>query len=155
MILFLDTENTTWNKGDPFDQRNFNVCTSWATGESEVRVDYGRTAEFDSALASSQLIAGFNLKYDLHWLKRLDIDFTGKRVYCCQLGEYLLSRQQHRYPSLDECAEKYLGEKKLDIVRTEYWDKGINTDQIPREILSAYARRDCDLTRGIYLAQQK
>lgn len=156
MILFVDVEVTTNSKGDPFDPNNTHVCTSWATDESTIpSVDFETTDEFRSALERSKLIVGFNLKFDLHWLKRLGFSFAEKRGYCCQLAEYLLSRQQHRYPSLDECAEKYLGEKKLDIVKTEYWDKGINTDQIPRNILSEYAKQDIRLTKGVFLTQQK
>ena len=33
MILVIDTENTTHNKGSPFDQRNQNVCISYASAQ--------------------------------------------------------------------------------------------------------------------------
>lgn len=155
MILYLDTENTTYSKGDSFDQRNSNVCISWAVDSGKAVCDFGVSPQFTEAFSRSPVLVGFNLKYDLHWLKKLGFNFDGKRVYCAQLGEYLLTRQQTRYPSLNECAEKYLGTRKLDVVATEYWDKGINTDGIPRDILAKYAIKDVEITRGVSIAQQK
>lgn len=44
---------------------------------------------------------------------------------------------------------------KLDVIKTEYWAKGINTDQIPWPILREYAIQDADLTYRLYLKQQE
>ena len=91
--------------------------------------------------------------YDLQWMWKSGLDLTGKKFWCCQVAEFILNNQRTPYPSLDEAAEKYTGEKKLDVVKTEYWDKGINTDQVPWDILSAYAIKDAELTEKVYLAQ--
>jgi DNA polymerase-1 len=154
MILAVDTENTTWNKGSPFDDRNFNVCISAAYRNelgiqsfvffSEQREDFGRL------LDKAECVVGFNLKYDLHWLKKLGFDIGERRVYDCQVAEYVLSHQQTAYPSLDFCATKHLGEAKLDVVEREYWANGINTDAIPRAILADYAAKDVELTLRLY-----
>ncbi len=51
-------------------------------------------------------------------------------------------------------AAKYGLGAKLDIIKTEYWDKKINTDQIPWDILRPYAAHDALLTYQVYEAQQ-
>jgi DNA polymerase-1 len=98
-------------------------------------------------------IVGFNLMYDLQWLWKSGLSTNGKRLWCCQVAEFILNNQRTPYPSLDETAFKYTGEKKLDVVKTEYWEKGINTDQIPTKILYEYAEQDAKLTAKVYLAQ--
>lgn len=100
-------------------------------------------------------IVGFNLQYDLQWLWKLGISTEGKRYWCCQVAEFILNNQTTPYPSLDSVAEKYFNEHKLDVVSTEYWDKGINTDEIPWAILSEYAEKDAELTEKVYLKQKE
>jgi DNA polymerase I-like protein with 3'-5' exonuclease and polymerase domains len=63
--------------------------------------------------------------------------------------------RQHPYPSLEETAKKYGLPSKLDIVKTEYWDKEIDTDAVPYNILSDYCIQDVDLTYALYLLQLK
>lgn len=65
----------------------------------------------------------------------------------------MLDRQKP-YPSLEETAKKYGLPSKLDIVKTEYWDKGIDTTEIPSQILSEYCVQDVELTYQIYRLQQ-
>ena len=154
MVLALDCENTTWNTGNPFDIRNFNVCISYAT-ENSSGVVFENREDFSRLFEQSTLLVGFNLKYDLHWLRKLGYDFSNKRVFDCQVAEYLLSRQTFRYPDLDTCAKKYTGEGKSTVVETEYWAKGINTHEIPRNILAEYAEKDALLTYRVYQKQQE
>jgi DNA polymerase I-like protein with 3'-5' exonuclease and polymerase domains len=44
---------------------------------------------------------------------------------------------------------------KIDVVKTEYWDKGTDTDKIPEEVLSDYANQDVELTYLVYLKQKE
>jgi DNA polymerase-1 len=102
----------------------------------------------------ADVILGFNFKFDLAWLRSVGICFDNVRVYDCQLAEYVLERQQNRYPSLEESCVKHSLGHKLDIIKTEYWDKGINTDAIPPDILLEYATQDALLTYRLYEVQQ-
>lgn len=157
-ILAVDTENTFWNTGSPFDQRNFNVCLSWADdsgGGVVFRGDTGGETLFRKKFDEATTIVGFNLKYDLHWLRKMGYDFTGKRFWCGQTAEFTLRRMQHPYPSLEGTAAHYQLGSKLSVIQTEYWDKGINTHEIPRDVLGEYALQDAKLTLAIYHAQQK
>lgn len=154
MILVLDTENTIHNKGSPFDQRNFNVCIAYKTPE-ESGVLFSQYEKIKELIEKASLIVFFNAKYDIHWLRKLNLDVRHKRIWCCQVFEFIHNRMREAYPSLDQTTEKYGLGKKIDIIEQEYWSKGINTDQIPKNILSDYALKDVELTYGVFLEQQK
>jgi len=110
--------------------------------------------EFEGLLSQSTTIVGFNLKYDLHWLRREGYDFSGKRVWCCQTAEFVLGRQLSPYPSLGETALSYNLGTKISVIEDEYWAKGIQTNDIPRDILAEYAIRDAELTYRIFERQR-
>lgn len=151
-ILALDTETTTHNKGHLHDVRNRLVCTSWASSSGESGCVRG-VEGIQERVSEADLIVGFNWKFDLGWLKYNGIDFRNKPYYDCQLAEFILSRQTWAYPDLDTAALNRLGMSKLDVVKLDYWDKGVNTDEIPWEILSEYATKDAELTLALYHAQ--
>jgi DNA polymerase I-like protein with 3'-5' exonuclease and polymerase domains len=156
LILTVDTEQTTFSKGNPFDQRNRNVCISWRSDDPEESrgvIFAEDRGQFEPRYKRADLVVGFNLKYDLHWLKRI-YDYVPERIWDCQLCEFLLGRQSPAYPSLDSTAQKYLQTGKSGAVE-EYWSRGINTDEIPRDILAEYALKDAELTYNIYLKQRE
>lgn len=62
--------------------------------------------------------------------------------------------QQNPYPSLEDTARKYGIPGKFTEV-AEYWEKGVQTDEIPPEILDKYVLQDVDVTYQIFLEQQK
>jgi DNA polymerase-1 len=156
--LVLDTETTVKNNGNAFDPDNRLCIISHATWDGRsgyVKVEYdgepyGAALEAIRTLVSEcDLVVGFNLKFDLHWLRRYGIDFSGKRVWDCQLVHYMLERQTALYPSLNEAAAKYgLGQKHDDVA--QYWDSGVDTPDIPLDILSRYAVFDAVLTGQVF-----
>lgn len=146
-ILTSDFEVTTWNKGNPFDLRNKAVCLAWKYNNEQTHCSF----KFDLDL-DADLFVFFNAKFDLHWYRKLGFALPTK-IWCCQLAEFLLSGQIERYPSLENAAIKYGLGHKVDVVKMDYWERGINTDSIPREILSDYAKQDVQLTYAIYLKQ--
>lgn len=155
-ILVIDTEVTTFNKGNPFDIRNKLVCVSYANKTESGCVfwdDPSFSTKVQGLIDSASFIVGFHFKFDLHWLVNCGFNLQEKRFWDCQLAEFVLSSQTIKYPSLDGCCEKYGLPKKLDVVKLEYWDKGINTHEIPREILEPYAILDAELTLQVYLQQ--
>lgn len=155
-ILALDTETTTWNKGNPFDGRNKLVCISWSNDSGAGCIHATDVDRVMDRLQGVQLVIGFNFKFDLHWLLKVGLSkLRQMQVWDVQIAEFILSNQTNRFPSLNETCEKYGLEVKLDVVKTEYWDKGINTDQIPWDVLSAYATKDAELTLACYHAQRK
>lgn len=90
----------------------------------------------------------------MHWLQKCGLRLDHKRLYDCQNAEFVITRQQQRYPSLEDCAIKYNLGHKIDVIKSEYWDKGINTDAIPWPLLREYAKQDARLTLSLYEAQK-
>lgn len=158
MELVIDVETTTYNNGNPFDERNSLVCIAlyWSDGRcAVVRPEPDNLSKVQDAIEEATVLLGFNIKFDLHWLRRVGIKFNHRRIRDCQLVEFILSRQTKTYPSLDETAYERLGERKLDVVKEDYWDYGIQTDEIPWEVLSQYAAKDVELTYKVHQSQMK
>jgi DNA polymerase I-like protein with 3'-5' exonuclease and polymerase domains len=157
--LTIDVETTTSNKGNPFDQTN-KLCYIGIPG-------YCYSIEYDSspfrdnlsaiqtAINDCDLLVGFNIKFDLHWIKKYGLDFSTKRIWDCQIAHFIITGQKHRYPSLNDVAEYYGLGTKLDEVKEVYWKNGIDTPDIPREILEEYLTQDIDLTHKVYLKQME
>lgn len=97
-------------------------------------------------MRQADLVVGANFKHDVGVLRKVGVDFSGVKVWDVQLAEFLLSRQTHKFPSLNLICEKYGIPKKLDVVKTEYWEKGIETEDVPWPILSEYAAHDAAVT---------
>lgn len=163
--LFLDVETTgaiNGTKGNPFSIPN-RLCyvgiyhgdtySDWAIEYSDR--PYGRAIQDIRDLVNRHdLVVGFNIKFDLQWLLRYGIhEVLDKRVFDSQIVEFLLSKQTLPFPSLDQACEKYGLGKKEDIVRTEYWEKGIDTHEVPEEILRSYLKQDVALTKQVYEKQ--
>lgn len=98
-------------------------------------------------------MVGFNFKFDFHWLRKSGLYLQNKRIFDTQLAEYVLCHQRKTWISLEETAIKYELGNKIDVVKNDYWSKGINTDEIPWEILSEYAIQDAFLTEKVYQKQ--
>jgi len=155
-ILCIDTETTTSNKGNPYDATNKLVCWSYATDSMSGTWPASALHLMPPMLREDTIVVGFNFKFDLHWLMKTGVyQLRNKQIWDVQIAEFILSNQTHRFPSLNETCVKYGFETKLDVVKTEYWDKGIDTDAIPWDVLSEYATRDAELTLACYHAQRK
>ena len=138
--LVLDVETTTSNKGNPFDQTN-KLCYVGLKDNILFDIEHTDTPykekleEIQKEIDKIETLVGFNIKFDLHWLKRYGIDFSTKRIWDCQLVHFILSGQKDTYPSLNKVAKHYNLESKLDIVAEEYWKNDIDTTDIPADIL--------------------
>lgn len=153
MFLAIDTEVTTNNKGNPYDKTNKFVLGSFCTSDSSGT--FNSTEEAQRLVDSFKVIICFNLKFDIAWLKNIGVKLEKKVFWDCQIAEYVLSSQTEIMPSLEKTAIKYNLGHKLDIIKTEYWEKGIDTDKIPINILKEYAIQDAKLTFKIFQEQQK
>lgn len=154
-VTALDTEITTWNKGSPFDPRNFMVCYSFADGDVSGAERWPNPEGLAKHIKDADLIVTFNGKFDLQWFHKLGFEYDPTKIWDCQLAHFILSRQTHRYPSLNEVAAHYGLPQKPDIVKEQYWSKGINTQDIPWEILQEYATHDAETTLAIYERQNE
>jgi DNA polymerase-1 len=153
-IIVLDTEGSTKNKGNAFTKGN--VCVLIQIKDVAEQKDYWFTKEnFHESIDlinSADLVIGFNIKYDAHIIER-EFGIKFKSVWDCQLAEFLFSNQTWKYPSLNESCIKRGLEGKIDIVKTEYWDKGIDTTEVPLDILVEYGMQDIQSTYQLFLKQ--
>jgi DNA polymerase-1 len=152
-IISFDIESTISNKGNPFDTTNRMVSVAWTDGDTSHCTTADNLEPFILAIQSADLLVGFNIKFDINWLRRYGVVFGNTRVWDCQLAEYIIRRQRTKFPSLNGCLETYDLGAKLDIVKEEYWKKGIDTDQIPWEILARYNIVDVEQTLALYNKQ--
>jgi len=158
-MISIDVETTTINKGDPFypDNKLVSVGTYQESTlyKSNFNLKYKEGNWNGSFTLLNETLVGHNIKFDLHWLKRVGIDFSTCKVRDTQLAEFIISNQTHAYASLNELAAKYLDQQKIDTIKLNYWDKGIDTWFIPQEELEEYLCEDLRLTLEVYKIQEK
>lgn len=144
--LAFDVETTFFQKGNPFSQRNKLVLSGLYNPETGV--EFNTNPCFNGAM-----LIGFNIKFDLHWYQRYyKYPFKGK-VWDVQLAHFMLTGQKNPYPSLNDVSNHYGHGEKLDYIKLNYWDKGIDTDQIPIDELKEYLQQDLILTWKCYESQ--
>ncbi len=148
-FLVIDVETTYGSKSNPFNNSGHLVCIGTYNSGSEGTIYASAELGQLPLLNDSHILCGHNLKFDVHWLTRYGVDLSEYEWWDTQTAEFLLTDQKHSWASLNELADKYLGEQKIDIVKEQYWDKGIDTTDIPMEILSEYCIEDCRLTYEI------
>lgn len=148
--LTFDYETNTFAKGNAHSLQGKAVCLGWKVNSNPTVCNFHINL-CEEWFADVDLVVAFNAKFDLLWNKNLGFE-SPKQVWCVQLAEYMLDRQKP-YPSLEETAKKYGLSNKLDVVKLEYWDKGIDTEYVPKEILSDYCIQDVNLTYEIYHKQ--
>jgi len=155
--LVLDVETTISNKGNPFDITNKLCYVGISSGLYDIEYSHDpyvpKLHEIQQKINESDILIGFNIKFDLHWIKRYGINFSNKRIWDCQLVHFILTGQTEPYPSLNGVAAYYGLGTKLDVVSTEYWKNGIDTPDVPRDILEEYLQGDLDLTYQVYQKQ--
>ena len=157
--LVLDVETTISNKGNPFDETNKLCYIGLDRSCFPIEYDSSPYGSFlrtvQSSINDADLLVGFNIKFDLHWIARYGIEFSTKRIWDCQVVHFIITNQTHPYPSLNDVAEYYGLPSKLDVVAKEYWNNGIDTPNIPRELLEEYLLGDLTLTEQVYLKQKE
>ena len=158
--LVIDVETTISNKGNPFDETNKLCYIGLLNSSSHIyNIEYdnepygNKLNEVQKEIDDSDILVGFNIKFDLHWIRKYRLNFMDKRIWDCQLVHFILTGQQNPYPSLNSVAEYYGLGSKLDVVATEYWANKIDTPNIPKDILENYLEQDLNLTKQIYFKQ--
>lgn len=161
--LVLDCETTIFAKGSPYARQN-KLCLVGILSEHFASftfdIEYSdhsyqsQLYNLQEEINQTKLLILFNAKFDLAWLRRYNIDFSHCRVWDCQLVHFILSAQGHTMPSLNEVTTHHNIPGKLDKVK-ELWDNGLDTPEIPLDILTEYLRQDLTITEQVYLLQKE
>lgn len=167
MKLVMDCETTIhppegWEEGQsllkgnpsPYIPDNELVSIQYSTMKGKVHTLFKENFDnFQAVLDKTTLLIGFNIKFDLSWIRECGFTYEGE-IYDCQLAEYILEGGRLITPSLNDVSESYGLPQKLDEVK-ELWKAGINTNEIDRKILAEYGEYDVYLTEQVYLRQQE
>lgn len=154
--MVFDLETTIYEsfkrKANPFDNRNWVVLRGWKVkGDEQNSWKYYKDQEVSDKEYliipdDVELLVGFNIKFDLLYeMAKNNTSLTkffkrGGKVWCGQYAEYLLEGQQEasQMCSMDDIIEKYGGKLKVDEVKL-LWEQGVQTFDIPVDLLTDYA----------------
>lgn len=157
--LAFDVETTTTEKGNPFHPENRLVTVAVHNDEfSKFFCVYDSQAELEelrSVIKDHKTLVAFNAKFDCHWLYNVGIDISEHRIWDTQYAVYKLRHQTVPYLSLNQACEMYGLPQKLDVVKEEYWAKGIDTPNIPLAVLKEYNLWDAKITWDLYQLLQE
>jgi len=168
LIAALDFETTMFPAGFPWCDGAYAVTLHLAGSDGVVNtwvIQHNNQIEFQSrtrllkniqqVVDKYRILVAHNLKFDAHWLRALGIDFSKHILYCTQVAEYLLNYQdRHVYLSLEETSKRYGITPKIDRVKT-YWEAGVDTPDIPLDILIPYGEQDTINALTIFYKQQQ
>lgn len=154
--LVIDVETTgatNGTKGNPFCPSNKLCCIGLGAPSGDVQVlpiDYlgeGKNGhhlkQVQERINAAKLVITFT-KFDPLWLRRYGIKLNCP-YYDLQSAEFILNGQRTvgiGFDSVNDLLASYGLEAKKDIVKEEYWKKGLDTDQVPWEILEEYTAHD-------------
>lgn len=162
--LVYDIETSIYEsygrRANPFDSRNYIVSHGLKYQDGMVVKTHinGDGTTIPTELPSGWLngvgaIVGINLKFDLLYIwdnpDLVAFFKRGGRIYDVQYAEYLVTAQQHKWPSMNAMAEKYGLELKPDKIK-EYWEQGIQTIDIDKQELLDYLDHDLDTTEQLF-----
>lgn len=98
--------------------------------------------EIQEVVNNHDRVIAHNLSFDLKWLWALGIDTSDSLMWCTLVAEYVLEYQPRIQDlSLDDLCGRYGLPPKKDKVKV-YWDAGIETDDIPADLLQVYCEQD-------------
>lgn len=123
----------------------------------ELYSEYIYPNKLERFIVDEDILVGFNIKYDLLYIWGLEdlqnFFKRGGKIWDCQEAHYTLTGQQEKYPALREVAVRCYGCKQREKKMEEYWEKGIDTFDIPKELVIEDVEFDVLDTEQVYLKQ--
>ena len=166
-ILALDCESK-YNKGEivqPWVKDFYLSCVGLITETREDVIWFDHCTEnpttkgvdkIQHAVDEASVIVGHNLKFDINILRKwLGIKFNNTKLFCTMTGDFLITGQNTRNFSfsLNEVCKRYGLSSKIDKVKS-FWEGGIDTYDIPSDILHEYVLDDTRKAFELYKMQQ-
>lgn len=165
LVLDLETgcKEQYGRKGNPFINKI--AAVGFVVQGEEVRAIDLRACSSDDTinghlndwLFNIKVLVGHNIKFDLLYLWKYEAFqkwlSSGGKIWDTQLAEYMLSGQTHKYPALRDIAvNKYECVEREKLMET-YWDRGIDTFDIPIEFVLQDVLNDVLDTQHVLLQQ--
>jgi DNA polymerase I-like protein with 3'-5' exonuclease and polymerase domains len=159
--LFFDSETTAKPLHDPFNPRAKLVYVGCYDGTTytDYAIEYlpdpygEKLNHIQGRINEADILVGANPKFDLHWFRRYGLEFAGKLVWDVLLVQFILNHQTTPFTSLNAVLTQHGLPLKLDVVKLEYWDKGLDTMAVPEEILKEYQKGDVIPLKAVYERQ--
>lgn len=121
----------------------------WTPGEP-----YGhRIQEAQEIINGHDLLIAFNLKHDLLWCRRYGLKIQDIKLWCLQYAEFCLSGQTWRLPSLDTACQKRNLPGKIQYIKENFWERGLEINQAPWEKAEEYNSRDLEIEWALFREQ--
>ena len=160
-IAVIDTETTAKPVHDPYNPNAKLIYVGVYDGSNytDFSIEYrdspysGEISRIATLVATCHCLVLANGKFDLAWLRRYGIRFADKKIWDVLLVQFILNHQMTSYNSLNEVADQWELGQKLDVVKEEYWNKGLDTTDVPEDILRDYLKQDVMLTHQVYELQ--
>lgn len=105
--------------------------------------------EITKIINSVDLIVGHNIKFDVKFLSKYNVDFTSKLIWDTGVAEYILTSQQEKIISLKDLIKKYSLEQEKGFIDF----KNINAQEVHLEDLKEYNLQDTKITNIIFQKQ--
>jgi len=134
---------------------NWNRKTWFFNHEAATKTPKECTDEIREYLGGFDRVIAHNLKFDYSWLHHYGVDLEGTSLWCTLVVEYLIRGHENiQHLSLEELSRHYGVPPKKDKVKV-YWDAGVETDQVPADVLQVYCEQDAVNAMTIYKHQTK
>ena len=155
------TGATNGTFGNPFTDGNRLCVVGYGTSSRhnvlnllDPRIPTGPSLQsFGRNFADPSVISvAFNWKFDAHWLRRYGVTIHAS-VWDCQLAHFIIHDQTIPLPSLADVAQFYGLEDKYIDIETEYWDRGIDNDNVPIDVLEHRVKSDVRITSQLFELQ--
>jgi DNA polymerase I-like protein with 3'-5' exonuclease and polymerase domains len=147
------------NKANPFWPENEIVLQgAQALDNDNYAICSGPSEPTGGPKTEGALVVAHNAAFDLHYLLKHGVysqqALAKAHLWDTQLAEYLLSGQQHKFPSLDECAAERGGTLKDNRVSVMF-EAGKGAEEVPRNMLEDYLKADLKNTQTVFWSQYK
>jgi DNA polymerase I-like protein with 3'-5' exonuclease and polymerase domains len=174
LIIDLETSIGSGVHGSDFrDPNNDYYTLIYGTKPDNIKVVHnkdgwkrGLNDELKQLLLECDVIVGHNLTFDLSYMFKnqelIDFFIRGGKVWDCQVGEYILTAQQHQYASLSELQSKYLGQNQKISRISQLFKAGYGADKIVQaknrcarvfELYNKYCLSDGESTLKVFKSQ--
>lgn len=160
--LCFDLETTTKKMFNRVAHYRYNevVAMGYAClGHTKADYVFKKDKTITKYLPKCDLLLGHNIKFDLLYLwneKYMQDYFTkGGKIWDTQLAEYLISGQQTKFAALRKLANEKYGCPKRPKLMESYWDKHVDTKDIPIDLVLEDVTNDVKDTEQIYLKQRQ